>query len=189
MIFDWSKKQFRSIETDKDPLKFLIAISINRKTNSIDRNCKKNEFLKINKIWCNLSLKHWKIMKKNAWVWDEMIFTNPIFKIQFSQKFRFQTISFFFQAIHQLCIKLKVFFKLGWSDLISLRISGLDNPASVRLPTVVEGLQRRQQSKRRPEMTGQTSSDEKVSMEFQMFWRFSCSRDFLPPFCSDRSFI
>jgi len=39
----------------------------------------------------------------------------------------------------------------------------------VRLPTVVEGLQRRKQSKRRPEMTGQTPSDEKVSMEFQMF--------------------
>ena len=57
-------------------------------------------------------------------------------------------------------------------NLISLRISGLDNLASVRLPTVVEGLQGRKQSKRRPEMTGQTPSDEKVSMEFQMSWRF-----------------
>ena len=53
--------------------------------------------------------------------------------------------------------------------VISLRISGLDNLASVRLPTVVEGLQGRKQSKRRPEMTGQTPSDEIVSMEFQMF--------------------
>ena len=60
--------------------------------------------------------------------------------------------------------------------LISLRISGLDNLASVRLPTVVEGLQGREQSKRRPEMTGQTPSDEKVSMEFQMFWRFLFKR-------------
>ena len=56
--------------------------------------------------------------------------------------------------------------------MISLRISGLVNLASVRPPTVVEGLQRRKQSKRRPEMTGQTPSDEKVSMEFQMFRRF-----------------
>ena len=60
--------------------------------------------------------------------------------------------------------------------LISLRISGLVNLASVRLPTVVEGLQRRKQSKRRPEMTGQTPSDEKVSMEFQMFRRFLFKR-------------
>ena len=60
--------------------------------------------------------------------------------------------------------------------MISLRISGLDNLASVRLPTVVEGLQRKKQSKRRPEMTGQTLSDEKVSMEFQMFWRFLFKR-------------
>ena len=61
-------------------------------------------------------------------------------------------------------------------NVISLRISGLDNLASVSLPTVVEGLQRRKQSKRRPEMTGQTPSDEKVSMEFQMFWKFLFKR-------------
>ena len=60
--------------------------------------------------------------------------------------------------------------------MISLRISGLDNLASVRLPTVVEGLQRRKQSKRRSEMTGQTPSDEKVSMEFQMFLNFLFKR-------------
>ena len=72
--------------------------------------------------------------------------------------------------------------------VISLRISGLDNLASVRLPTVVEGLQRRKQSKRRPEMTDQTPSDEKVSMEFQMFWKFLFKR-FLTLFGSDRSFI
>ena len=68
-------------------------------------------------------------------------------------------------------LRFNFFLKLNFV-LISLRISGLDNPASVGLPTVVEGLQRRKQSKKRPEMTGQTSSDEKVSMEFQMFWRF-----------------
>ena len=34
----------------------------------------------------------------------------------------------------------------------------------IGVPTVVEGLQRRKQSKRRPEMTGQTPSDEKVSI-------------------------
>ena len=44
------------------------------------------------------------------------------------------------------------------------------------------------QSKRRPEMTGQTPSDEKVSMEFQMFWRFLFKR-FLTLFGSDRPFI
>ena len=60
--------------------------------------------------------------------------------------------------------------------MISLRISGLDNLASVRLPTVVEGLQGRKQSKRRPEMAGQTPSEEKVSMEFQMFWKFFFKR-------------
>ena len=55
------EKQFRSIEIDRNLQKFLIAISIDRKTNSIDRNCrKKKEFLKINRIWCNLSSKHWK---------------------------------------------------------------------------------------------------------------------------------
>ena len=64
--------------------------------------------------------------------------------------------------------------------MILLRISGLVNLASVRLPTVVEGLQRRKQSKRRPEMTGQTPFDEKVSMEFQMFRRFLFKR-FLTP--------
>ena len=67
-------------------------------------------------------------------------------------------------------------------------ISGLDNSASVRLPTVVEGLQGRKQSKRRPEMTGQTPSDEKVSMEFQMSWRFF-QEIFLTLFGSDRPFI
>ena len=39
--FDQSKKQFRSIETDRDSLKFLITISIDQKTDSIDQNCKK----------------------------------------------------------------------------------------------------------------------------------------------------
>ena len=80
------------------------------------------------------------------------------------------------------------FFIILFTTLISLRIIGLDNLASVRLPTVVEGLQRRKQSKRRPEMTGQTPSDEKVSMEFQMFWKFLFKR-FLTLFGSDRSFI
>ena len=46
-------------------------------------------------------LKALKNYEENAWVWDEMIFTNPRFKTQFSQKFRFQTISlcFFKQQI------------------------------------------------------------------------------------------
>ena len=111
------EKQYWSIETDRDSLKFLIAISIDQKTDSIDRNCKKNEFLKINRIWCNLSSKHWKNYEKNAWVWDEMIFTNPRFKTQFSQKFRFQTISpFFFSSNKSVLRKTQVFFKLSWLD-------------------------------------------------------------------------
>ena len=40
------EKQFQSIETDRDSLKFLIAISIYWKTDSIDRNCKKMNFWK-----------------------------------------------------------------------------------------------------------------------------------------------
>ena len=73
--------------------------------------------------------------------------------------------------------------------MISLRISGLDNLASVRLPTVVEGLQGREQSKRRPEMTGQTPSDEKVSMEFQVFFGDFLFKSFLTLLGSDRPFI
>ena len=108
------EKRFRSIEIDRDPLEFFIAISIDRKTDSIDRNCKKNEFLKINRIWCNLSSKHWKIMKKkkkNAWVWDEIIFTYPRFKTQFSQKFRFQTISSFFSSNKSVVHKIQSIFQ------------------------------------------------------------------------------
>ena len=56
------EKQFRLIEIDKDPLEFFIAISIDRKTDSINRNCKKMNFWKstefdatspqsIEKIW------------------------------------------------------------------------------------------------------------------------------------------
>ena len=37
------EKQFRSIEIDRNLQKFLIAISIDRKTNSIDWNCKKKK--------------------------------------------------------------------------------------------------------------------------------------------------
>ena len=37
------EKQFWSIKIDKDSLKFLIAILIYRKTDSIDRNCKKKK--------------------------------------------------------------------------------------------------------------------------------------------------
>ena len=66
-------------------------------------------------------------------------------------------------------------------QLISLRISGLDDLASMGLPTVVEGLQRRKaQSKRRPEMTGHTLSDEKVSMEFRMFGNKPQKKSYLP---------
>ena len=35
------EKQVRSIELGRDSLKFLNAISIDQKTDSIDRNCKK----------------------------------------------------------------------------------------------------------------------------------------------------
>ena len=71
--------------------------------------------------------------------------------------------------------------------LISFQISRVDDRASED-PMLVKGLQKRTQSKRRPGMTGQTPSDEKVSMEFQVFWRFLFKR-FLTLFGSDRPFI
>ena len=38
------EKQLRSIEPGRDSLKFLNTISIDRKTDSIDQNCKKMNF-------------------------------------------------------------------------------------------------------------------------------------------------
>ena len=38
------EKQVQSIEPGRGSLKFLNTISIDRRTDSIDRNCKKNEF-------------------------------------------------------------------------------------------------------------------------------------------------
>ena len=44
------EKQVRSIEPGRGSLKFLNAISIDRKTDSIDRNCKKMNFWKSTKF-------------------------------------------------------------------------------------------------------------------------------------------
>ena len=126
---------------------------------------------------CLLNMPIWR------WIWH---FKCVAHLYQFNTKFINRYCCLFYWKDHGWNLS-HFFFFLIW-NLISLRISGLDNLASVRLPTVVEGLQRRKQSKRRSEMTGQTLSDEKVSMEFQMFWRFLFKR-FLTLFGSDRSFI
>ena len=92
------QKQVRSIEPGRGSLKFLNAILIDRKTDSIDWNCKKMNFWKSTEFEAT-SPQSIEELKKNAWVWDEMIFTNPRFETQFSQNLDFkQSFFFFFQA-------------------------------------------------------------------------------------------
>ena len=77
-------------------------------------------------------------------------------------------------------------------DLISLRISKVDDLALVDYQWWWKAYKKQTQSKRRPEKTGQTPSDGKVSftgMKFRLILGVKCSRDFLLSFCSDRSFI
>ena len=57
--FDWTSINRASIETDRDWPKFLIAILIDQKIGSINRNSRKNKFLKIKEILCRISSKHW----------------------------------------------------------------------------------------------------------------------------------
>ena len=90
------EKQVRPIELGRDSLKFLNAISIDRKTDSINRNCKKMNFWKSTEFEAT-SPQSIEEFKKNAWVWDEMIFTNPRFETQFSQNLDFKQSFFFFK--------------------------------------------------------------------------------------------
>ena len=76
--------------------------------------------------------------------------------------------------------------------MISLRISKVDDLASEDYQWWWKAYKKQTQSKRRPEKTGQTPSDGKVSftgMKFRLILGVKCSRDFLPSFCLDRSFI
>ena len=75
--------------------------------------------------------------------------------------------------------------------VISLRISEVDDLASVDYQWWWKACKKQTQSKRRPEMTGQTPSDGKVSltrMEFRMFGN-QVSGKFLPSSGLDQSFI
>ena len=96
-IFDWSKNRFdrskmlrliqyqSSIDrNNRGWLKILIAISIDRKTGSIDRNFGKNFFLKNKAILCRNSSKHWILwIKCMSMRWN--VFHKHKFWTQFSQ--------------------------------------------------------------------------------------------------------
>ena len=95
-------------------LKIFKTISIDRKTNWINRNKQrltkfwgKTQFLKKNLETSQSN----EIDEQNAWVCDDMFFKNkdlsPIFP-----KLKFLTFSINFQASNQFCTKLKVFANL-----------------------------------------------------------------------------
>ena len=113
--------------------------SIDRKTGSINRTRQRlTEFLKQDFDWSKIRLdqsKFWKnsflekitwflktylkalnIRYKNAWVWDEMFFQNTSFKPNFSKNLDFKQSPPLFLSNKSLLHKLRVSFKLGWSD-------------------------------------------------------------------------
>ena len=56
------------------------------------------------------------LYKTHAWVWDEMCFKNTCFKPSSPKIKIFNPFSLDSQASNMFCIKLKEFFKLGWSN-------------------------------------------------------------------------
>ena len=95
-IFDWSKNSFDQSKQTKTHWNFYAQFRLIEKQTRAIEIVKKMDFWKSAEFDATSPQSIEELKKKNAWVWDEMIFTNPKFKTQFFQKFRFQTISPFF---------------------------------------------------------------------------------------------
>ena len=87
--FDWPKQQFRLIETDRDSLKILNAISIDQK-NRLDQSKHRGTkiFLGKTQFWKNQrhileTPQSIEIDEQNAWVCDVMFFKKQSFKPSF----------------------------------------------------------------------------------------------------------
>ena len=115
MIFDWSKISFDWSKQIEAALNFLKTISIDWKTDSINRNrqrltkfLRKHSFLKKTKhsLETPQSIEN---DEQNVWVWDKIFFKNNSFKPSFPKIKIFKD----FPSVdkHQICFaqKLKVF--------------------------------------------------------------------------------
>ena len=110
-FFDWSKITFNWSNNDRNiqsQTKTLIAISIGRETGSIDRNSRKNNFLKNRAILCKNSSKHSKM-----YVYEmKMLLKNTCIEPRFPKNKIFNQISLNSQTANMFCIKLKEFSNL-----------------------------------------------------------------------------
>ena len=119
--FDWSKMlrliQYQSSidRNNRGWLKILIAILIDRKTGSIDRNSRKNRFLKNQSKFVQKLLKALKLMNKmheyEMTCFSKTQVLNPVFPT-----LRFSIHSIKFSSIKYVLHKTHGIFKLGWSN-------------------------------------------------------------------------
>ena len=113
--FDWSSINWALIETDRGCRKFLIAISIDRKIDSIDWNSRKNRFLKNQRNFVQKPLKALNLMNKmheyKIKCFSKTQVLNPVF-----QTMRFSIHSLKFSSIKYVLHKTQGIFKLGWSN-------------------------------------------------------------------------
>ena len=113
--FDWSSLNRASIETDRGWPKFLITISIDWKIGLIDRNSRKNKFLKNQSNFVQKLLKALNLMKimheYEMKCFSKTQVLNPVL-----QTLIFSILSIKFSSIKYVLHKTQGIFKLGWSD-------------------------------------------------------------------------
>ena len=103
---DRSRINRTSIESGSLTPKILIAISINRKTGSIDRKSGKIRFLKT-KHFNAKTTQSTLFYKKNTWVWDEKFFKNTWIQPKSSKIKIFNQFVLKAQTLNTFCIKIK----------------------------------------------------------------------------------
>ena len=104
------------IETNRGSLKFLIAISIDQKTTSIDRNARKNTFLKNTANFVQKLLKALNFMNKMHEYEMKYFVKNTSFKPRFPKIKIFKHSPFKFSSIKYVLHKTQGIFKFGWSN-------------------------------------------------------------------------
>ena len=128
MIFDWSKIRFdwskitfdwsNSDRVGQIQNKILIAFSIGRETDSIDRKSGKHNFLKTEQFYVETP-QSIVFYEKNAWVWDEMLFKNTCFKPSFPKNKIFNQLSLNSQTSNTFRINIKEFSILDGQNKIT----------------------------------------------------------------------
>ena len=110
-IFSWSKIRFDRSKHTEPSQEILIAISIDRKTQSQAKILWKKDFWKTKQNIAKIP-QSIEFCEQNAWIWDEMLFKNTSFEPSFPKIKMFKQFSLNSQASSTFCIKYKEFSNL-----------------------------------------------------------------------------